>query len=473
MPARLTRDRAAPAIGIVHLGPGAFFRAFNAIWTDEAMEVAGGDWGICAVSLKSPTARDQMMPQGGCYTAVELGPESETRRVIGSVAKLLVAPEDPGAVIDAMADPAVKIVSLTITEKGYCHDPAAGKLNLDHPDIAYDLENPNAPRSAVGLICAALDRRRMSGAPPFTVMSCDNLPSNGVVTRGVVLDFAGRRLPELADWIADHGAFPSTMVDRITPATTEDDVVRLADAAGYEDPAMVVHEPFRQWVIEDRFASSRPAWDRVGAQLVQSVEAHELMKLRCLNGTHSTLAYLGYLAGYETIAETVADEAYAALITAMWRDEILPTLPAPEGEDLTAYTAALLDRYRNPAIRHRTWQIAMDGSQKLPQRILGTIRDNLAAGHMPGGLCLAVAGWMRYVGGLDEAGQPIDVRDPLAEALKAASDEAEDKVAALLSFDSIFDPNLAADDRFRSAVTKAYDGLVRNGARATVKDHVR
>lgn len=470
---RLMRTGHAPLTGIVHLGPGAFFRAFNAVWTEEAMAAEGGDWGICAVSLRSPTARDQMMPQGGCYTAVELGPEGETRRVIGAVTEVLVAPEDPEAVVDRMADPDVKIVSLTITEKGYCHDPATGKLNREYPDIVHDLANPGAPRSALGLICAALEVRRGAGDPPFTVMSCDNLPSNGAVTRGVVLEYARLLMPELADWIAAEGAFPSTMVDRITPATTEADVTALARAEGYYDPAMVVHEPFRQWVIEEHFVSGRPAWDKVGAQMVANVEAHELMKLRCLNGTHSTLAYLGYLGGYETISETVADPAYAALCERLWADEIIPTLPQPEGEDLQAYSKALLARYRNPAIRHRTWQIAMDGSQKLPQRLLGTIRDRLEAGVVPEGLCLAVAAWMRYVGGVDEQGKAIDVRDPLAERLKAASDRGdtpEAKVAALLDLREVFDASLAADARFRAAVTAAYVSLVEKGARATVAE---
>ena len=473
LPDRLKRTGDAPEVGIVHLGPGAFFRAFNAIYTDEVRGDA--PWGICAVSLKSPTARDQLMPQGGAYTAVELGPEGEVRRVIGSIARVLVAPEDPAAVVDAMADPAVRIVSLTITEKGYCHNPSTGALDPAHPDIVHDLEISGAPRSAVGFICAALDRRRTAGEAPFTVLSCDNLPSNGVLAKGVVLDFARRVSPELADWITAEVPFPATMVDRITPATTEADVARLAEAEGYEDPAMVVHEPFRQWVIEDRFASGRPDWDKDGAQFVESVEAHELMKLRCLNGTHSTLAYLGYLAGHETISDAVADPVFAALCERLWAEEILPTVPQPEGEDLPAYAAALLERYRNPAIRHRTWQIAMDGSQKLPQRLLGTIRDNLQDGRVPTGLCLAVAGWMRYVGGVDEKGATIDVRDPLADRLKAASDGAEtpeEKVAALLEIRDVIDEGLAGNAAFRDAVTAAYVSLAGKGARASVADYL-
>lgn len=471
LPDRLTRRTAPARTGIVHLGPGAFFRAFQAIYTAEAMAAQGGDWGILAVSLKSPTARDQLEPQGGAFTAVELGPQGKRARVIESITGVLVAPEDPEAVIAAMADPGVKIVSLTITEKGYCHEPATGRLNRDHPEIRHDLDNPDRPQSAPGFIVAALARRRADGVKPFTVLTCDNLPSNGRLARGIVLDFARALDPDLADWIAAEVPFPATMVDRITPATTPADIEALAASEGYLDPACVMHEPFRQWVIEDDFADGRPAWEVAGAQFVRNVEAHEAMKLRCLNGTHSTLAYLGYLSGYETIAETVADPAFAALCNRLWREEILPTVPRPEGEDLPAYCAALLDRYRNPGIRHRTWQIAMDGSQKLPQRILGTVRDALAAGRVPSGLCLAVAGWMRYVGGLDEAGQAIDVRDPLAAQLRAASDSAQTpagKVAALLGMAQVFDPALAGDERFRTAVTGAYEALAGQGARATV-----
>ena len=472
MPDRLTRTAPTPKTGIVHLGPGAFFRAFNAPFTDEAMAAWGGDWGICAVSLQSPTASDQLAPQGGAYTSVTLGPDGETRTIVNAITEVLVAPEDPGAVIARMVDPGVKIVSLTITEKGYGHRPATGRLDPEQPDIAHDLADLSAPRSAIGFLTAALAQRRANGTKPFTVLSCDNLPSNGHLVRQVVLDFAERTDPALAQWIADNVPFPATMVDRITPATTPADIETLTKATGYQDPAMVVHEPFRQWVIEDHFADGRPAWDAVGAQMVQSVEAHELMKLRCLNGTHSTLAYLGYLAGYETISDTTADPAFAKLCEDLWRDEILPTLPQPEGEDLTAYTQALLTRYRNPAIRHRTWQIAMDGSQKLPQRLLGTIRDSLAAGRTPHGLCLAVAGWMRYVHGADERGQPIDVRDPLADRLRALStgaDSPEDRVAALLNVTEVFDPELAETPAFRDAVTRAYTRLYHDGARATVQ----
>ncbi|MEC8295467.1 MAG: mannitol dehydrogenase family protein, partial [Pseudomonadota bacterium] len=273
---RLTRpDGPAPKVGIVHLGPGAFFRAFNAVYTHEVLAAQGGDWGILAVSLRSPAARDQLQPQGGAYTSVTLSPEGPETQVITAIRDVLVAPEDPEAVLAAMADPAVKIVSLTITEKGYCHEPATGQLRLDDPGIKADLANPAAPQTAPGFIVEALARRRAAGVAPFTVLSCDNLPSNGVLARGFVLEFARARDADLADWIAAEGRFPSTMVDRITPATTAADVAQLQATTGYYDPGAVMHEPFRQWVIKDDFVNGdRPAWETAGAQLVKSVEAH-------------------------------------------------------------------------------------------------------------------------------------------------------------------------------------------------------
>jgi len=472
---RLTRSKTTrPNTGIVHLGPGAFFRAFNAVYTAEAMAKTPGDWGITAVSLRSPDIRDRLLPQGCAYLSVTLTPEGHKYQQIEAINEVLVAPEDPGAVLAAMADPSVKIVSLTVTEKGYCHNPATGRLRMDDPDIIHDLAHPDAPRSAPGFLVHALAQRRAAGLAPFTVLSCDNLPHNGTLVRNVVLEFARALDLDLADWIAAEGRFPATMVDRITPATTVADIAAVAEATGHEDQACVMHEPFRQWVIEDDFVGDeRPSWDTGGAQFVRDVAAFETMKLRCLNGTHSTLAYLGYLAGYETIAQTVADPAFAGLIDDLWRTEIIPTVPQPEGEDLLAYCASLKTRYLNPAIRHRTWQIAMDGSQKLPQRLLGTIRDNLAAGRAVPRLALAVAGWMRYVGGVDEKGAAIEVKDPLASELRAAFDAGDSpvqKVANLLAIRDIFDADLAANPEFRTVVTTSFEALTAKGSLQVVRD---
>lgn len=468
LPDRLYREPSTAPAGIVHLGLGAFFRSHGAIYIAEAMEKAGGDWGIIGVSLQSPGTRDKLKPQGWAYTALELGPEGETPQVITVLRDVLVAPEDPRALLDAMASPDVGIVSLTVTEKGYCHQPSTGRLNREHPDIVHDLANP-LPKSAPGFLVRGLEARRAAGLPPFTVLCCDNLPENGKVVRGVVLELAGLIDPELATWIDAEGAFPSTMVDRIVPATTAADLDRLEALTGARDEAPVMHEPFRQWVIEDDFVGSRPDFGAVGAQMVEDVTPFEHMKLRMLNGTHSSLAYLGYLAGHETIADTVADPAFADFARRLWRDEIIPALAPPPGENLGDYADALAARYANPAIRHRTWQIAMDGSQKLPQRILGTIAESRAAGRPVPGLTLAVAAWIRYTSGKDEKGDPIEVKDPLATKLAGLwTADPEDTVRGYLSVTEVFPSALRDDPDFAADLTRALSGLLANGARAMV-----
>ena len=468
---RLTRTKTEPLwqTGIVHLGLGAFARAHLALYTEDAADHA---WGILGVSLQRPDQRNHLAPQDFLYTALERRPQGNAPRAVTCLTGVLVAPEDPGAVLDAISAATTRIVTLTITEKGYCHDPATGRLNLSHPVIVHDLANPHAPQGAIGFMVEALQRRHAAGLAPFTVLTCDNLPANGRLVRGLVLEFAQVVDPALASWIKAEGAFPCAMVDRIVPATTEADIAEVARLTGFEDAGPVVHEPFRQWVIEDHFVGgARPHWEAGGAQFVAEVEPFEHMKLRLLNGAHSALAYLGYLGGHETIAETMADPAYAGFVERLWREEIVPVVPPPPETDLMAYVAALDERFRNPAIRHRTWQIAMDGSQKLPQRLLGTIRERMARGLAFPCLALVVAGWIRYVGGVDENGQPIDVRDPLAEKLRAVQGAAADAaglVRAVIDIRAIFGDDLASDQHFIAAVTAAYERLCAEGARGAV-----
>ncbi len=462
-----------PKAGIVHLGLGAFFRAHGAIYIEEAMKASGGDWGIIGVSLQSPRMRDQLAPQAFVYTAQELGPEGETLRKVEVIRDVLVAREDPDAVLQALANPDVRIVTLTVTEKGYCHDPATGALNTSHPDIRSDLED-ELPVSAPVYLVRALQRRKAAGVPPFTVLTCDNLPDNGRLVKGIVLAFAKLLDPELAAWIEDEGRFPATMVDRIVPATKPEDIDALASSTGQLDLAPVLHEPFRQWVVEDDFvpaygAAARPDFGAVGVELVENVTAHEHMKLRMLNGAHSSLAYLGYLAGHETIADTVADPVFATYVKGLWRNEILPSFKAPDGVDMEAYADALFGRFANPAIRHRTWQIAMDGSQKLPQRLLGTLCDNVASGRSCARLVTAVAAWMIYVGGTDLNGKDIDVQDLLAARFKSLSSSAgtsAEKVSALLGVADVFDAELA--EQLQTHLVGAYDRLVAQGVRQTL-----
>ncbi|HEX4366064.1 MAG TPA: mannitol dehydrogenase family protein [Rhodopila sp.] len=449
---------------IVHLGLGAFFRAHGAIYTEDA----GGDWGIAGVSLQRPDQRDRLTPQDGLYTTLERDGDGTRARVIGSVLSVLVAPEDPNAVVALMAAPATSIVSLTVTEKGYCHNPATSRLNPSHPDIVHDLAHPDAPRSAVGFIVAGLAVRRAAGQKPFVVITCDNLPANGQLLAGLVRDFAALRDPALADWIAMNVAFPATMVDRIVPAMTQVDTHDAQAAIGLSDAAPVSHEPFRQWVIQDRFGDAeRPAWENAGAQIVADVAPFEHMKLRLLNGAHSALAYLGYLAGHETIFDAVSDPVLNGFVQRLWA-EIIPMVPPPPGTDLRRYTRDLLARFANPTVRHRTWQIAMDGSQKLPQRLLGTIRERLAANLPIPSLALAVAAWVRYAGGIDEAGRPIDVRDPMAARLQALANS-DDPLTGMLKVEEIFGTDLPTDPAFVGPLTQAYRRLREDGVRTAAQ----
>ncbi|MGB3246010.1 MAG: mannitol dehydrogenase family protein [Sulfitobacter sp.] len=463
-------DKVASQSGIVHLGLGAFFRAFGCVYVADAMAASGGDWGIIGVSLRNPDTRNALRARGWAYHSVALAPDHEEIREITVLNDVLVAPENPRAVLDAMADPAIRIVSLTVTEKGYCHNPSTGLLNFDHPDIQHDLTN-KFPVSAPGFLVRALQMRRVAGHLPFTVLTCDNLPENGRLVRGLVLQLADQIDPELGAWIKVEGRFPSTMVDRITPATTRADIDRIGRIIGGYDAAPVLHEPFTQWAIEDDFVNGdRPDFAAAGAELVSDVTAHEHMKLRMLNGTHSALAYTGYLAGHKTIADTMADPVFAAFVRQLWA-EMIPAVQAPQGVSLATYADALFARYANPAVRHKTWQIAMDGSQKLPQRLLGTLRENMDAGRASEGLYLAIAAWMRYVGGSDEAGQPIDVRDPLADELRdlsAACDTPADTVTALLSLRKVFPADLA--ERLRTPLTHAATRLWALGARSAAQE---
>lgn len=470
--ARPKFDPARVSIGSVHLGLGAFHRAHQAVYTDEVLAV-DPHWGIVGVSLKTPRATAPLALQDGLYTLLTKSSEGASARVIGALRRTAFAGDDVAAVIAWIADPRVSVVTLTVTEKGYCHDPASGRLDFAHPDIVHDLAHPHAPVSVVGLLASALDQRRLRNAGPLNIVCCDNLPSNGRIVQGLVGELARRRSAALADWIIDNAAFPRTMVDRIVPATTVADVADVERALGMHDAAPVVAEPFGQWVIENRFAAARPAWEDAGATLTGDVEAFETLKLRMLNGSHSTLAYLGFLSGHATIAQAASDAGLAAFAERQMVDEIAPTLVAPPGVRLADYGAMLMRRFRNPALPHRTQQVAMDGSQKLPQRLLGTIRDNLAAGRPIGRLALSVAGWMRYVHGRDEAGALIEVADPLAtrfaKLAQAHRDEPQAFAHGLLAIEAIFGADLPRDPRFTQPAIAALVSLFAQGTARTVQ----
>jgi fructuronate reductase len=430
-------------------------------------------WGIIGASLRRPDTRQALALQDFLYTLVVHSGSGTTTRIIGSLLDVLDATTQRAELIAAMADPRIRIVSLTITEKGYCHDPATGTLDPHHPDIRHDLTHPEAPVSAPGLIVRALELRKAAGGSPFTVLCCDNLPANGETTARVVTGFAALRDKGLSDYISREVAFPSTMVDRIVPATTEADRRLVFETLGVMDAWPVVTESFMQWVVEDRFPTGRPPLEIAGVQLVRDVRPFELMKLRMLNGSHSLIAYLGYLGGYAHVNEAIGDPALRTFIHDFMTNEVMSTLPM-DVFNLAVYRDALLDRFRNPALKHRTWQIAMDGSQKLPQRLLGTIRDRLAQGLSTTRATLGVAAWMRYVTGVDEQGREIDVRDPLATRLRKIADAAGSAsgqlVDGLLRVTEVFGDDLSRNQSFRALLISHLTSLFQRGALETVRD---
>ena len=428
------------AEGVVHLGLGAFHRAHQAACLDEIAARGDRRWGVVGVSLRSPAARDTLAPQDGLYTLVERDAGGERARIMGPLKRVLVAAESPAAVIAAMAQPSVRIVTLTVTEKGYGLARDRGGLDFADPAVAADLANLGRPRTAVGFLVAALYARREAGLPPFTAISCDNLPCNGVMLRDAVLELAGARDRSLAAWIADYGAFPSSMVDRIVPATTPEAIERHAAKHGYRDEALVETERYFQWVLEDRFAGERPDFASAGVTLSGNVAPWEEAKLRLLNGAHSTIAYLGGLGGIAHVHEFVARADRRALIDRLW-DESAETLDPLAGIDLAGYREALVVRFANPALRHRTLQIAMDGSQKLPQRLVAPWRARLERGLASPAIELAVAGWMAWQRGADMADRRFAVDDPLAETTAMAwamSPDAESAAARLLGLREVF-----------------------------------
>ncbi|WGM29869.1 mannitol dehydrogenase family protein [Brevundimonas sp. NIBR11] len=461
-------DRAAVKTGVVHLGIGAFHRAHQAVVFDDALRSGDLRWGILGVSLRSPGVRDQLNAQDGLYSVVVRDGIEDRTRIIGAVQGVLVAPEDPAVVVAAMASADVHIVSLTVTEKGYRLDPASGGLLTADPDVAADLADLSQPKTAPGFLVAALAERRRTGLPPFTVVSCDNLPHNGARVRSAVLAMAEAHDPALAEWIAAEGAFPQTMVDRIVPATTPEDIATQAATLGVRDEGMVKTEPFTQWVVEDTFAGPRPDFASLGVQLTAEVPPWEDAKLRLLNGAHSSIAYLGGLAGHEFVHQVVAIPAFKAFVERLW-DEAETTLDPPPGLDIPAYRADLMARFSNPSLQHRTRQIAMDGSQKLPQRLLATIAARLDADQSIDDLALGVAGWIKWQEGVTETGEPFTVDDPMAAAIAEAlsdAETAEARVRAVSALSGIVSPRLASDPRFIETVTRQLDAVMTSGVAA-------
>jgi fructuronate reductase len=470
-------DRSAIQNGIVHLGIGAFMRCHLAVATDAALDSGDLRWGIVGVSLRQSDTRDALDPQDCLYTvairAHVQGQVDQSLQVIGAVTEVLLATQQSQRVLDCLSAQETRIVSLTVTEKGYCHDPATGTLQLNHPDIVYDIANPDAPRSAIGYIVRGLAVRRALGRRPVTLMSLDNLPSNGRILSNVVLGLAKSIDPTLCDWIAENCSFPCSMVDRIVPRTTDADRLSISDALGCKDAWPVLGEPFFDWAVEDNFVAGRPEWTLGGARFVADAEPWERLKLRMVNGAHSSIAYLSVMAGWETVGVAMQQAPLLEHIDALMRDEIEPTLPPLSGLNLATYRTQLLARYANPVLHHRTYQIAADGSQKLPQRLLDTIRDRLSVGQPVPRLALSVASWLYHLQGVDESGKIFVIDDPLVEPLtqlyQAAltDDLSDDSIQKLLAFSPVFGDNMMPPG-FVGAVGAALKSLHTAGVLSTL-----
>jgi len=460
----------AHGTGIVHLGAGAFFRAHLAAYTDAALAASGGDWRICAVALRSRDLAQTLGAQDGRFTLIERAATGPTARVIASVANVIAA--DPKAALAAMSDPRTRIVSLTVTERGYGIDRMSGGADTSHPAVSADLANPGEPAGVLGLLAAALDRRRMAGVSPFTVLCCDNLPENGKLLRGAVIDFARRNNPDLAAWISKHVAFPCTMVDRITPAPTAATRAEAARLTGCSDLAAIETEPFHQWIIEDHFPTGRPDWAAMGALLVKDVAPYETMKLTMLNGAHSMLAYAGVMAGHRYVRDVMADRDLSRLVRRHLHAAmgLLPPLP---DIDLNTYATDLEMRFSNLEIAHETRQIANDGTEKLPQRLLAPALACLDCGQEIRPFAFAVAGWMRYALGYDDGGRPYPLNDPRADEIRAAvanyTTDAPGTVAALQALPGLFPPRLAASQAWTKAVTDALAVMLSHGMPVAIR----
>jgi len=438
--ARFAYDRQRARCGIVHLGLGAFHRAHQALYTDTAM--AGGDtrWGIAGVSLRGKAVAEALMPQDLVYCVLEREGDRVQERIVGALRRALHAPSELDAVLGALADPQTHIVTSTVTEKGYAIHPATGDLDVDNEAIRHDLAHPRAPTSTIGVLYAGLCRR-----PPqagLTVVCCDNMASNGDVLRKLMTQFARAVDPEMERRIEDGVAFPSTMVDRIVPAATPESLDWAAGRLGVRDEAAIVCEPFTQWVIEDRFATARPEWERGGALFVDDVRPYQAMKLRLLNGTHSAIAYLGQLRDLETVSDAMRDPIVGPFARRLMTEDLRSTIAAPAGYDVLDYCEQLLRRFENPSLAHRTQQIAMDGTQKVPVRWLPALRSRVdVQGELPL-LERALAAWLHYLlAQRSEGGVPLVVSDPgaaaLAERMRAQSN-AVDVVRAALSCATVF-----------------------------------
>ncbi|WP_288336125.1 mannitol dehydrogenase family protein [uncultured Gordonia sp.] len=464
-------DRSSVTAGIVHFGVGGFHRAHQAFYLDQLL-ASDPSWGICGVGVRPADARmrDALVPQDGLYTLTLKHPDGAVETsVIGSIVEYLYAPDDPEAVLERLADPAVRIVSLTVTEGGYNFSAATGEFDADNPDIVADLTGNAAPTTVFGLVVEGLARRRERGVPSFTVMSCDNIAGNGHMAHSTFLAYARLRDPELAAWIDEHTRFPNSMVDRITPATPAELAGEVAERTGIADAWPVVAEPFTQWVLEDNFSCDRPALENVGVQVVADVTPYELMKLRLLNAGHQALCYFAHLLGYRYVHDAAVDPDLRELLRRYMSEEGKPTLAPLPDVDVDAYIDTLLERFGNPAIADTIARLCQDSSNRIPKWLVPVIRDRLAQDGSVRLAAAVVAGWTRYAEGVDEHGNAITVDDPLADRLVPLAQRSRTEPLAFLSETSLFG-DLAEDESFTEPYRWALESLRSKGTRATLQE---
>ncbi len=464
----------SPKARIAHIGFGAFHRAHQAIYTQLANNLSEEKWGICEISLYSNTGIERLRENEHQYSVLEIDDESSEVITVNAACEGLTPKLNScDEIIAKLAHKDIEVVSLTITEKGYCTLPSSMQVDWENPDIKHDLKSIDTPITAIGYMVAALQKRRKEGLTPFTVLSCDNLPNNGDVARCAILQLSQKIDPELASWIEQYGAFPSTMVDRIVPAMTDDSHKQLEKIIGRSDPCGIVCEPFKQWVIEDKFAGQRPSWEKAGAQIVNEVSPFEEMKLRLLNGSHSFIAYLGYLAGYRTVSETVADPEFKKATLILMKHYQVPTLRVSSSFNIQKYIDSLIKRFENSYLKHKTYQIAMDGSQKIPQRWLAPLRILIDRNEDITLLALAIASWLRYIMGEDEQGETIHIQDPLSAEFKNVIETHginESAAEQILLHSEIFPPELVKNDELRKTILSHFSSLNNNGVKSTLTD---
>lgn len=461
-------DRSKVTTGIVHIGPSHFARGHLLRYIDDVLE-ADPSWGVTSISLKSPTARDTLSEQDYLYSLTERGADGESTRVIGSLQKVIVAQESPKEALEALTDPKVKLVTLTVTQQGYGHDPSTGLLDFSRDDIKACFSSLGDPRTAVGYLVAALEARKEAGAPPLTIMSCDNIPGNGTVLRNVVLAYAGQKSEELRDYIEEQIAFPTTMVDRIVPSTTKKDVFNTAQK-GFEDGWPIVTEGFRQWAIEDNFAGDMPDLKSAGAIVADDVSAFELMKIRMLNGAHMALGCVGKLAGYDYVHEAIADPAIRKFIDG-FMSEAAATLKPLHGVDYEGYKGELMKRLENPHMKDELVRLARNGTQKLTGRVLDTLKDDIALDKEYKHMAFEVAAYIHYLKGQDLSGVPFDIIDEQAvsKKLQYLAQTRDDNPCLVMAASSLFDASLLADKNFTAAVEEYVAAIKKDGMAAAIE----